>query len=103
MTFEPPRCPHQSCEAFERPRGRIVRWGYYLAKCRVGRIRRYRCLECLKTFSTQTFRQDYRDNRPETNARLFELLTSGIGLRQAGRVLDLSCAAVQMKTDWSLI
>ncbi len=40
---------------------------------------------------------DYRDRRPETNARLFMLLVSGCGLRQAGEILELSSGAVQRK------
>jgi len=60
-------------------------------------VRRYRCPSCRRTFSRQTFRHDYRDRRPETNAPLFGLLTSGVGLRQAARLLGLSCSGVQHK------
>jgi transposase-like protein len=97
MTFDPPRCPNRACAAFSSPQGRLVRWGSYAAACRAERVPRYRCKECHKTFSVQTFRQDYRDRRPATNVRLFELLTSGVGLRQAARILGLACSSAQMK------
>lgn len=38
-----------------------------------------------------------RDRRPEANAPLFVLLSSGVGLRQAGRTLRLDVHAVQKK------
>ena len=58
---------------------------------------RFRCLDCRKTFSEQTFRHDYRDRRPEVNARLFQMLISGVGLRQSGRILGLGVSSVQRK------
>jgi transposase-like protein len=97
MTFEPPRCPHQDCSAFTTPPRRFARWGSFRAACRTAPEQRYRCPACRRTFSRQTFRHDYRDRRPAANARLFDLLTSGIGLRQAGRLLELSCSGVQRK------
>lgn len=58
---------------------------------------RFRCRSCRRGFSRQTFRHDYRDRRPDDNLRLFLLLASGVGLRQAGRILDLDIRAVQQK------
>lgn len=71
--------------------------GYFPARCRERREQRYRCLECRKTFSRQTFRYDYRDRRPDCSERLFELLITGVGLRQAARVLKLGLSTVQEK------
>jgi hypothetical protein len=48
-------------------------------------------------FSRQTFRHDYRDRRPDCNEMLFKLLSSGVGLRQAGRVTGLMPTSVQKK------
>ncbi|MFT4842462.1 MAG: transposase-like protein [Planctomycetota bacterium] len=98
MPFRPPRCPNPSCSAHQGcGPGRIIRWGSFRARCRERREQRYRCLECLKTFSRQTFRYDYRDRRPDCNDRLFDLLASGVGLRQAARVLNLGPSTVQKK------
>lgn len=98
MPFVPPRCPHPTC-AFHRdpPPKFFVRRGSYRARCRREPVPRFRCRGCGKGFSRQTFRHDYRDHRPECNERLFELLTSGVGLRQSGRVVRLDVHAVQKK------
>jgi transposase-like protein len=74
-----------------------VRNGSYQPACREAPVPRYKCKHCKRGFSDQTFRHDYRDHRPETNARLMELLVSGVGLRQAGRLLGLSSTAVVEK------
>lgn len=98
MPFRPPRCPHRNCP--EHSGGRpdfYIRHGSYLPRCRRRRVPRFRCRTCQRTFSRQTFRHDYRDRRPECNVRLFELLTSGVGLRQSARQLGLGVHAVQYK------
>lgn len=58
---------------------------------------RFFCRFCRRTFSSQTFRHDYRDHRPDVNARLFQLLCSGVGFRQAGRNLGLDASSLQRK------
>lgn len=58
---------------------------------------RFRCKSCRRTFSRQTFRHDYRDRRPECNITLYNLLTSGAGLRQCARKLGLDIHSVQRK------
>jgi hypothetical protein len=40
---------------------------------------------------------DYRDHRPDLNARLFVLIASGIGIRQSGRDLKLSVRCTELK------
>ena len=98
IQFVPPRCPNRRCEAHWRPKpGFFTRKGVYSARCRPEPIPRFRCRVCRRGFSRQTFRLDYRDRRPETNAPLFVLLSSGVGLRQAGRTLRLDVHAVQTK------
>ena len=98
MSFRPPRCPNPDCSVhFDPAANRIIRWGYFTTRCRERREPRFRCLGCRKTFSRQTFRHNYRDRRPDCNDRLFELLTSGVGLRQAARVLKISASAAQKK------
>lgn len=97
-TFEPPHCPNPEC-AYHRdpPANFYTRRGSYRPACRTEDVPRFRCRGCGRYFSRQTFRHDYRDRRPECNERLFELLISGVGLRQSGRVLHLDVHAVQKK------
>ena len=98
MPFVPPRCPNGRCEQHVRPIGRFwTRAGAYWPRCRSAPVPRFRCKSCTITFSRQTFRVDYRDRRPDCNTTLFLLLSSGVGLRQSGRLLGLDVHAVQKK------
>jgi transposase-like protein len=97
-SFEPPRCPNLECDQHATPAGRFYRRkGWYHPACRLEPVPRFRCKSCGRSFSRQTFRHDYRDRKPQHNVPLFELLTSGVGLRQCGRVLDMNVRAVQEK------
>ena len=96
--FQPPRCPNRRCSQHRQPRRNFFRrHGYYRALCRPRPIPRFRCKFCRRTFSRQTFRMDYRDHRPDLNRRLFTLLASGVGLRQASRNLGLSRKCTDLK------
>ncbi|MCR9248090.1 MAG: hypothetical protein NXI31_23930, partial [bacterium] len=98
MSFTPPRCPNRSCPLHTLPQPRFFwRNGSYTPDCRADPQPRFKCRTCRRSFSRQTFRQDYCDRRPDSNASLFKLLTSGTGLRQAGRVLGLAPSSVQHK------
>lgn len=98
LDFEPSRCPNRSCAAFRNPPRRFYRRnGSYKPQCRTEAVPRFKCKMCRRGFSRQTFRLDYRDKRPQLNVPLFQLLTSGVGLRQAARVIGLDVHAVQRK------
>ena len=58
---------------------------------------RFKCRFCSRGFSRQTFREDYCDNKPYLNAQLLELLCHGMGLRQAGIIVQLSRRCAEMK------
>ena len=96
--FEPPRCPYRHCREHKQPSpGALRPWGSYQPKCRAHPVPRFRCTSCGRTFSRQTFRMDFRDHRPDLNARLFEFLISGAGLRQSARILKLSLRCTELK------
>lgn len=98
MRFDPPRCPNPTCRQHRAPDGKFYRRkGYYRPKCRAEPVPRFRCRTCNRQFSRQTYRHDRYDRRPHDNAPLFLLLASGVGLRQAGRVLDMDGSSVQGK------
>jgi transposase-like protein len=97
--FEPPFCPFPACPQHRAPAPRFFHLhGHYRARCRTNRVQRYRCKTCRRTFSTQTFRADYRDQKPELNASVVELLCSGVGLRQTARLVRLSRRCLELKT-----
>ena len=96
--FEPPRCPYRHCREHKEPSpGALRPWGSYQPKCRAHPVPRFRCTSCERTFSRQTFRMDFQDHRPDLNARLFEFLISGAGLRQSSRILKLSLRCTELK------
>ena len=96
--FQPPRCPNRECSQHTAPRpGFCFKRGSYHPKCRPRPVPRFECRTCRRSFSRQTFRSDYRDHRPDLNARLFVLIASGIGLRQASRNLGLSLRCSELK------
>ena len=96
--FRPPRCPNAACPRHGDPReGFYTYHGSYAALCRQGRVPRFRCKSCGRTFSRQTFRMDYRDHRPQLNAPLLRLLAGGASLRQSARKLRLSRRCTELK------
>ena len=96
--FAPPCCPNPRCRHHRESVGwRFHRRGSSRPRCRRFSIPRFHCLACRRTFSRQSFRADRGDRRPETNVRIFEMLASGVGLRQIARNLHLNAQSVQNK------
>jgi len=98
--FRPPRCPHEDCSQHARPAVRFfIKKGSYTVRCRRRRIPRFLCRTCGRGFSSQTFRPDFRDHRPEVNARVRRLIEAGAGLRETARRVGLSqdCTARKIR------
>ena len=96
--FQPPRCPYRRCSQHRSPGpGFFVRKGTYHPLCRAHPVPRFRCRSCGRGFSRQTFRADYRDHRPDLNARLLLSLATGLGLRQSARNVGLSLRCTELK------
>src|SRR5688572_17825572 len=98
--FTPPRCPYRHCAYHDAPgdgTAWFVRHGFYKPLCRSHPVPRFLCRGCKRSFSRQTFRMDRYDHRPDLNAPLFELLASGVGLRQSSRLLGLSLRCLELK------
>jgi len=96
--FKPLCCPYRACSQHRAPTNNFyVRFGSYHPKCRPHPVPRFKCRHCLRTFSRQTFRADYRDQKPHLNAPLFSMIASGVGIRQCSRVLKLSAQCTEHK------
>ena len=96
--FHPPCCPNRNCPKHTRPTPKFYRRrGYYQPLCRAQPVPRFLCKSCHRGFSRQTFRADYHDHKPHLNARLFESLATGIGLRQTARNIGLSLRCTELK------
>lgn len=90
--FQPPFCPNRYCSYYHHP-PQTDTWytpkGYYHTKA-FGPVPRYTCLGCGKGFSRQTFRLDYYVKHPLPYWEIVMRLTSGCGVRSAGRHLHVS-------------
>jgi transposase-like protein len=96
--FVPPRCPNESCSQHTAPEGRFFRrHGFYSPMCRSHPVPRFLCMTCRKSFSRQTFRADYHDNKPHLNVSVVKYITSGVGLRKTARNLGLTRKNLELK------
>jgi len=90
MRFRPRRCPRADCPSVASDHHRWCFKGRYRRACDGRIVQRFLCLECHRTFSTQTFRLDYRHKKPHLNLALFGPFISKVTHRQAARVLGCS-------------
>jgi transposase-like protein len=98
MTFLPIFCPKPSCPS--RHVGlafRFKRRGLYSRKCDGRKVQRYQCLVCCRSFSLQTFRTDYRWQKPGLHFRVFEGLVSKTSLRQMARILGVRRPTIERR------
>ena len=96
----PPFCPNATClfHGESTTSWQWVRAGFYSRCASPQRIRRYRCVHCLRYFSDQTFSPDYWLKRPELLLPLFHAATHCSGFRQMARALDCSPQTAMRQT-----
>jgi transposase-like protein len=90
VRFHPRFCPRPDCPSRSSGHRRWCFKGRFRRSCDGRTVQRFLCLECLRTFSTQTFRVDYRLKKPKLNLSLFGPYISKVTHRQAARVLGCS-------------
>ncbi len=90
MRFHPRFCPRSDCPSRTSGHRRWCFKGRFHRACDGRTVQRFLCLECRRTFSTQTFRVDYRLKKPKLSLSLFGPLISKVTHRQAARVLGCS-------------
>ena len=93
-TFVPPHCPESDCPSRAGLEFRWRREGWRKRNHAPYLVQRFRCLDCDRIFSTQTFRTTYWAKRPDLDARVYELLISGCSNRQIGRFLHCGKSTV---------
>ena len=104
----PPFCPHRGCPCHidpDSPESATLarrRWfkrnGSYPTNVR-GPIARFKCLECGRGFSTQTFSLDYYTKRIIDYDAVRRELCSSSGVRASSRSLGCSCDSVTNRTS----
>ena len=86
-----PQCPNINCRQGLGQTGLvtspIIKKGYFVTKWNHQPVWRYQCISCLKTFSTHTRRDTYRQKKPYLNQSIFEWYCSGVTLRRMAIVL----------------
>jgi hypothetical protein len=101
-SFIPPFCPHRDCYEHlihrSHPYQAYVPWGFYVTKA-FGRVPRFRCKRCGRTFSVQTFRVDYYAKRVVGYDDIAQRLSSCESLRAIGRATGLSCDSVSNRVS----
>jgi transposase-like protein len=99
MRFWPAHCPYARCPSRSSGRFQASPWGTFLRKCDGRTAQRFRCRTCARTFSSQTFRLDFRLQRPHLHLDLWALLISKVTHRQAARVLACTRKSVAHRLD----
>jgi len=93
-------CPNPNCENHHYPA--TVHWfdryGYHQTRT-FGRVPRFKCRSCGRTFSRQTFSIDYYAKRIVDYRDLLIRHANSESLRGITRALGLSCATVQNRFD----
>jgi transposase-like protein len=90
MRFQPGSCPRPDCSSHVSGHHRWSFKGGFTRDCDGRTVQRFLCHECHRTFSTQTFRVDYRLKKPQLNHSLFGPFISKVTHRQAARVVGCS-------------
>lgn len=71
--------------------------GFFVRKSDSRFIQRFRCMHCLKSFSSATFDARYRQKKRRVNLPLYRLLCSGVSQRRAAFLLRIHRITVARK------
>ncbi len=93
-------CPNPLCDLHlsEPSPGWFIPFGFYPTRT-FGRVPRFRCRSCSRTFSAQSFSIDYYAKRKVDYPGLLDRHASSESLRALSRNLKLSCGTVQNRLD----
>jgi hypothetical protein len=96
--FQPPFCTNESC--LSRAPDGIFLWhraGFFARQADGRRVQRFRCRTCRQRFSTQSYRLDFRQQKPHVNRSLLSCLISKVTHRQTARVLHIDRKTVHRR------
>ena len=96
--MKPQFCPNGDCTAHHQaPQGRWwVKWGTYCTAIG-GEVQRYKCKQCGKGFSEQTFSLDYYAKRRVGYEPLCRAVSGCMGVRALGRLFQVSPGTIENK------
>ena len=99
MQFQPAFCPCESPECRSGPGFQYQRKGTFTRACDGRPVQRFQCKRCKRTFSTQTFRVDYRLRKPAMDRAIFHTLIAKVTQRQAARDLDCDRGTIALRLE----
>ena len=98
--FRPPFCPNAACVFHRDPQGwHFKKKGFHERAAPPHRVQRYRCSQCRRSFSSQTFATTYWLRRPGLLEPVFRAEVAGSGHRQIARQFDATHATIQRPID----
>ncbi len=75
----------------------VVCFGSFFRVSDKKRLRRFRCQQCLRTFSEASFSRCFRQRKRHLNGLVFEHLCSGVSQRRAARLLRVNKKTIVRK------
>ncbi|MBK7643415.1 MAG: hypothetical protein IPJ19_10255 [Planctomycetes bacterium] len=98
MEFRPEYCPCRdpqcAADGFQ-----YQRRGSFTRACDGRRVQRFQCKRCHRTFSTQTFRVDYRLRRVSLDVKIFAALISKVTQRQIAKTFHCKLKTVERRIE----
>ena len=91
---------NQGCPNSECLQSKIIKDGFFFRPSDGRKIQRYKCSNCGKRFSKATFDPCYRQNKRRVNFKLENLLSSGVSLRRATRMLHVNKNTIARKLQF---
>ena len=85
MRFEPPHCPYPEGPCGSTTSFQYQRRGTFRRRCDGRDVQRFVCKRCRRTFSSQTFRFDYRLRKPSLSEEILIGFVSKVTQRQIVR------------------
>ena len=104
------KCPNPNCPTNKSQAINFIVWddgkkfyikkGYYKTKHNHQPVPRYQCKHCKVTFSTHTFRETKNQKKPHINEQAFKLISSGVTLRRAAKILGVAKKTIERKFEF---
>jgi transposase-like protein len=92
----PKSCPHCAHLTKDKP-PRICISGSFYRDSSPNPIKRFRCLDCKKSFSEATFLREYRQRRRDINGPAFRLLVSNVSMRRTAILVKVSRRTIERR------
>ena len=89
-------CPNTNCQN----RTNVIKDGSFYRKNDSRIIQRFRCKNCGKRFSSETYKLEYRQKKRRVNYPLMKLLCSGVSMSRAAIILNINPKTVDRKLKY---